>query len=351
MNLRATDTVVSIDASHDNRIRAVVREEYARYQTNLEVLLVIAGVGLAFFGVILPIGMQKTHKKELDDWREEAKVTQQQHGEKLDTLIAEVTKKEEELKKLIDKNTRQLKALEAKAASRQKVQKTRELLLLKEHRYNLIEYQGTLMFEANKALKAGEYQKAITLYESAANEYHAKYYFSSEVEAYSNLAGAYWWSENYFKSLLAIDMAIKLQANMRYAPKSRHYYQRGAAFREMEQYGSALKEFNKAIEMEISQANRPGRLAKYHCGRAAALCAMEYFDDALADDDTAIRLCEQALQGYLREPHVRKNLAELLPRLYLSRACTHEIIAATKPNLKTKHENLAQADKQKADTL
>jgi len=278
---------------HD--IRAIVRDEFTTYQTNLQILLVVGGAGLAFFGVVLPKKEVQENKAEAENLKAQAenlKTLVEQHHKTTEAKIFEVSKKVDQAKKSLGPQ----KDLDAQSddeiateliKANDKFNEAYRTSCLSEREIKFNDAMQLYM-TAHESCKTAR-EKAKLDDDSIA--IHRKQLLHAKI--HSGQARIHWHLKEYLKSLDQATRAIRLSEQYKdddERASSRYYYQRGIAFRELTCYCEALSDLSKAISMD----DRNHRLAGYYCGRAAVLCGLGHYEEALADDNMAIDLCDKA---------------------------------------------------------
>jgi len=301
-------------------VRRIMRDEYAIFQTDLQNILIIVGFLLTFLAIAAPLMGYFQQKERMAEMKVE-------HQEKMAELEDKQRKQHEEINKQFDKKISKVKALGDQ----------RDLSDLYIGDETIDKRIKEYVTEGNIAFYNEDYIGAIYLYKKAEESLgiDEKSNPKSMAAICSNLARAYWRLNKYFKALKYSEKAILLDPS-----QARYFYQRGANFREIECYCTALRDINKAIGMrktEPESVERNDRLAGYFSGRAAVLYELGRYFDALEDDKKAIQYASQY------------NKAQF----YSSRAITHKALAeiAIDPDQKAKYERLAQDDEETAAKL
>ncbi|MCL2446958.1 MAG: hypothetical protein FWD06_09365 [Oscillospiraceae bacterium] len=337
----------------ESELRALVRAEYAAYQSELNTMLVIFAAAIAMFGIVVPMVMQKERTKELDDAIQNHKNLQeklniaetqlettegkidallsehndlmQQTKNALDKLAKQVGEIDKEVKGMKDPDTEEMKALKEK--ERITTQKLKELVSDR-HRAagipkspekgNRIGFSAII--QGNIEFKNENYDGALQYYQSALGAYRVKDESQNLALAYYNASIASWFLRKYSDSLKYVNSAMKLNKN-----NADYFNLKGLVLQEKGRYLAALNSFNKAVLME------PEKEAFIN-NRTIILDMMS---DPLANCNEAIKL----------NPNHAEN--------YDTRAINYRKFAnfTTDPEEKAEYERLAKEDEETAKKL
>lgn len=349
------------------QLQRIVRNEFNAHQINLQILMVFAAAGIGFFGIFVPVYVQRkkeeAHDRRMKGLEVEHRETKVELGKKhldldkklktaqelLNEQSTSTQKLSDDLKTAQDlistqkiqiekANKRLSKGLGQRAAEK-KAEAIKTMISLKHFDADAQFHEGCE--KCRPALEAGKDAYESQCYLEAVRHYYRAVEGCNNSEhkaaAYSNLSKGFWHLEDYPRALSAANSAINLDPD-----NSRHYYLRGVAFRERHKYTESIVALNEAIAKEEKAENRSERQAKYVSALAVALCGENRFSEASKKEDEAINFCQDAIKDATNlEEEI--NRTELLVKIYNSHVITHNYLAETVETPEEKAENAEHA--------
>lgn len=151
--------------------------------------------------------------------------------------------------------------------------------------------------EAGQANADGDYDTAINLYTKIIEEGDVAPH--NLAATYYNRGNAYREMENYDKAIEDFTSAISLNPNY-----TKAYSNRGAVYTALERYPEALEDFTKVLDLS------PGN-ALHHFNRGLVYHKMGRLDEALKDFDEAVKLNDKFSSSYYARSFVHEEKGDM----------------------------------------